>query len=284
MIQQRVSGPEDYSKIFETQGTIKVAEPIMDIYEFSGVFKMRQENEKLKESLKLENTLWANTVLASSQILGLVAYTGKETRMALNSRQPRSKFGRLDLEINFLSKLLFLIMIILSMILVFVGATNYSWELIILFNRYVILLSQVIPISLRVNLDFAKIIYCIRINSDKGIEGTVSRTSQIPEELGRIEYLLSDKTGTLTQNDMIFKRLSLESQSYTYENVEEISNKIKQECQKGSGPYLDHDENYQSRSQTTGNQNSLLKPQVRIFFSMPDLHVQFYFFNGLSSR
>jgi len=62
---------------------------------------------------------------------------------------------------------------------------------------------------MRVNLDFAKLIYCYRINIDKEIEGTQSRNSAIPEELGRIQYLLTDKTGTLTQNDMIFKKLSL---------------------------------------------------------------------------
>ena len=39
---------------------------------------------------------------------------------------------------------------------------------------------------MRVNLDFAKLIYCYRINIDKEIEGTQSRNSSIPEELGRI--------------------------------------------------------------------------------------------------
>lgn len=39
---------------------------------------------------------------------------------------------------------------------------------------------------MRVNLDFAKIIYSIRINIDKDIEGTIARSSTIPEELGRI--------------------------------------------------------------------------------------------------
>lgn len=61
-----------------------------------------------------------------------------------------------------------------------------------------ILLSSIIPISMRVNLDFAKLIYCYRINIDEDIEGTVARNSTIPEELGRIQYLLTDKTGTLT--------------------------------------------------------------------------------------
>ncbi len=41
------------------------------------------------------------------------------------------------------------------------------------------------------------------IGRDEKIPGTVVRSSTIPEELGRINYLLSDKTGTLTQNEMV---------------------------------------------------------------------------------
>lgn len=61
-----------------------------------------------------------------------------------------------------------------------------------------LLLSSIIPISLRVNLDFSKMYFSWQINRDKDIEGAIARNSTIPEELGRISYILTDKTGTLT--------------------------------------------------------------------------------------
>jgi phospholipid-translocating ATPase len=54
------------------------------------------------------------------------------------------------------------------------------------FFRHFLLLSSIIPISLRVNLDFAKLIYCYRINNDQDMEGAKARNSNIPEELGRV--------------------------------------------------------------------------------------------------
>jgi len=118
--------------------------------------------------------------------------------MAMNSKNPVSKIGLLDIELNFLTKLLFGLMVILSLLLLLVQPLIVSWLTVIQFNRYLILLSNIIPISMRVNLDFAKLIYCFRLSIDKEIEGTIPRSSTIPEELGRIQYLLTDKTGTLT--------------------------------------------------------------------------------------
>ena len=86
--------------------------------------------------------------------------------MSINAKNPRQKFGQLDAELNYLSKLLFLFMLICSVSLVIIGGIKLEWYTIILTLRYILLLSSIIPISMRVNLDFAKLIYCYKINND----------------------------------------------------------------------------------------------------------------------
>lgn len=200
--------PSQYSRLSITAG-----KPSKKVNEFLGKMellpiqnkddKTYTTSEKLSTPLSLDNTAWANTVLASNAtVLAAVVYTGSQTRQALSTAPSRSKVGLLELEINNLTKILCLLTLTLSAVLVILQ--NYFKDLhmpwYVSLCRFLILFSSIIPISLRVNLDIGKTVYAYNIHHDKDMPGAVVRTSTIPEDLGRIEYLLSDKTGTLTQN------------------------------------------------------------------------------------
>jgi len=203
-------------ELFEVQTHLYAEKPQKDIHSFIGTFS--RTDGVAEDSLDIENTIWTNTVLASGTALGVVIYTGCETRSVMNTSRPGMKVGLLDLEVNTLSKILFFMVLVLSLIMMCIKGFQGPWYRYMV--RFIVLFSYIIPLSLRVNLDVGKVVYAWMIQRDKNIPGTTVRSTTIPEELGRIQYLLSDKTGTLTQNEMVFKRLHLGTVSYTAETID----------------------------------------------------------------
>jgi phospholipid-translocating ATPase len=210
--------------------------PEKEIYDFKGYYQV--DEHKPKEALSLKNTMWANTIMASQgYALGIVVYTGEETRFRMNSQAPGSKLGKTDIELNNLTKLLFIMMLLIALMIVATDSFKGYWY--IQYFRHVLLINTMIPLALRTNLDMGKIYYSVLIKRDKKIEGTIPRNSAIPEELGRIHYLLSDKTGTLTKNDMTFKKLAMEYSQFDESNIEEFRQLLIQNCAAFSFPMAD---------------------------------------------
>lgn len=197
--------------------SITATPPAKTIHQFLGRLQLDSANLPLS----IDNTMWANTVLASGHAIGCIIYTGSETRQAMNTSKARGKTGLLELEINSLSKILCICVFLLSLLLVGLSGFHGQWYVSIF--RFLVLFSSIIPVSLRVNLDLGKSVYAYLIEHDKAIPETIVRTSTIPEDLGRIEYLLTDKTGTLTQNDMELKKIHVGTVSYAGEAMDEVS-------------------------------------------------------------
>lgn len=246
--------PNDYD-IFGLDAEIFAERPHKDIYAFTGVLRClldssseqagkldseaeldfsagakknysndSQEGKVHEDPLAEENTMWMNTIVANGSAIGVVIYTGRDTRASMNTASPSSKTGITDMEINRLSKILGALVLALSVTLMCLKTFRGPWWIHLV--RFICLFSLIIPISLRVNLDMAKLIYCSIINGDKRIPGVIIRTGNLPEELGRVHYLLSDKTGTLTKNDMELRRLHMGTMCYGPESVAEVRDKV----------------------------------------------------------
>jgi len=177
---------------------------------------------------KLKNTEW---------IVGIVTYTGSDTKIMKNSESSKSKQSHIEKTTNGLILKIFIFQLLVcfgAAIGAFIYNNNYLpkykdinyaqysgiIEGVLAFWSYLLLNNTMIPISLIVTLEFVKLIQAYFINQDEdmyceenGRRGTVF-TSAINEELGQVEYLFSDKTGTLTKNKMEFKIAVIGNEMY----------------------------------------------------------------------
>lgn len=126
-------------------------------------------------------------------------------------KNPDDRIGG-KINVRYFKKLLFLKFIILK-----TGAAIIS---ILIFFSYAIVLNTVVPISLYVSVEIIRFFHSLLINWDEKMyyEPTdtpaKARTTTLNEELGQIEYIFTDKTGTLTQNLMKFNKCSIDGQLY----------------------------------------------------------------------
>ncbi|ELA42888.1 phospholipid-translocating P-type ATPase, flippase [Vittaforma corneae ATCC 50505] len=175
----------------------------------------------------LENTLWANTVVSSSAALALVIYTGHDTRSMMNTNKPRNKTGIIEKELDRFVAIMAVISIFGSIMFTFFRAGfdfSTSWRIVCV--RFIIIFSYVIPISLRFMITTARFIYAYRLSKDPSLSTVKVLTNTLQEELARISFFLTDKTGTLTKNEMIMRKLHIGTVCYNAENTEEITRSI----------------------------------------------------------
>ncbi|KAJ3354133.1 putative aminophospholipid-translocase, partial [Kappamyces sp. JEL0680] len=215
-----------HQSLLDESAHIYVEDPHKDIHSFVGTIKWKFGDNVKMDSLGVENVLWMNTINASDPVLGLIVYTGSDTRAVMNTSFASTKVGLVDLEINLLAKILAFVTLVLSIAMVALDGFKGLWGIYAL--RFLILFSSIIPISLRVNLDMGKTMYSYLMQRDDQIPDTIVRTSSIPEELGRIDYLLTDKTGTLTRNEMDLKKLHMGTMQFDTESMEELKSQLKQ--------------------------------------------------------
>ncbi|MEE6487402.1 hypothetical protein FKM82_014884 [Ascaphus truei] len=170
---------------------------------------------------------------------GLVLYAGFDSKIMKNCGKVKLKKTKLDLLMNNIVAIIFVMLIASTSCLAIVAGFWAAWfeekhkyiaplasgitppqSAFLIFWGYVILMSTTVPMSMYITLEFIYLVHSMFIDWDadmyfaKNDTPAKARSTSLNDLLGQVEYVFSDKTGTLTQNIMTFKKCCINGTIY----------------------------------------------------------------------
>ncbi|RIA95832.1 hypothetical protein C1645_816125 [Glomus cerebriforme] len=191
--------------------------------------------------------LRAHVIRNTEWVIAITVYTGVETKIMLNSSETPSKRSRIEKEMNHEVILNFFVLIILALVCAIGSAISTEYlrnrgvvvdnldsnrdsvyfASFVTFWASLIIFQNIIPISLYISIEFVKLWQSYFIYNDLDMWDEDSEATAVPksasvvfymwnlsDDLGQIEYIFSDKTGTLTRNIMEFRQCSVGEKVY----------------------------------------------------------------------
>ncbi|ODV86406.1 hypothetical protein CANARDRAFT_196601 [[Candida] arabinofermentans NRRL YB-2248] len=242
---QGLKHANDFERV---QMAIETEAPNLNLYKFRGVIKYRGfesendiEGKEMMEPATYENILLRGTTLRNTKwVLCAVVATGNDTKIMLNSGVTPTKKSRISKDLNLSVIFNFFILFILCFVSGLINGLYYrkddtsrrffeykpyaGWNAapngVVAFFVALILYQTLVPISLYISIEIIKTVQAYFIYADVGMYykkldfPCTPKSWNISDDLGQIEYIFSDKTGTLTQNVMEFKKCTIAGKSY----------------------------------------------------------------------
>ena len=219
-------------------GFVQCDLPNIDLNKIDGNITIRINKKEIFFPLTINQTLLKGSIIKNSGwVIGIALYTGRNSKLILNSKQPRVKLSIIEKKLNkYLIGIFIFLMILCLICSIFyykyykknkkfyhkylLSKKSITFNSIIIFFTYFLLLNTLIPISLIITIEIVKIIQGFFINWDVELFSFVrkkfakAKSISIIEELGNVNYIFSDKTGTLTCNKMQFKYCVIGKRTY----------------------------------------------------------------------
>ncbi|KIJ69189.1 hypothetical protein HYDPIDRAFT_144965 [Hydnomerulius pinastri MD-312] len=218
--------------------TVECDRPDTNMYKLNAAVSRNGE----KSPVDLQMVLLRGTVLRNTEwAIGVVLYTGVDTKIVLNSGGTPSKRSRVEREINPQVLVNLAILAVMAIVCAIadskieqeqypegapwlyndnVPSDNPKINGLITWAFALITFQNVVPISLYISIEAVKTCQALFIYFDYEIfykktgQPTLARSYNLSDDLGQIEYIFSDKTGTLTQNSMVFRECSIGGTAY----------------------------------------------------------------------
>lgn len=227
--------PSDLSRL---SGRLRSEQPNSSLYTYEATLTMHAGGGEKELPLAPDQLLLRGATLRNTPwVHGIVVFTGHETKLMRNATATPIKRTAVERMVNIQILMLVSILIALSVIssvgdlivrqtqadrlsYLYYGHPNPVKQFVLDIFTYWVLYSNLVPISLFVTIEIVKYAQAFLINSDLDIyydktdTPATCRTSSLVEELGQIEYIFSDKTGTLTCNQMEFKQCTIAGIQY----------------------------------------------------------------------
>lgn len=223
------------------KASIRCEDPNPNLYTFVGNFEYQGQVYALDPTqILLRDSKLRNT----SYVYGVVIFTGHDSKVMQNSTACPSKRSSIEKKMDQIIYILFTLLVLISLISSIGFAVNIKfgmpnwWYLqpeqttslydptrpalsgIFHLVTAILLYGYLIPISLYVSIEVVKVLQAMFINQDLQMydeetgKPAHARTSNLNEELGQVDTILSDKTGTLTCNQMDFLKCCIAGISY----------------------------------------------------------------------